>query len=56
MHWNQFHNKIIQTILGKIVHISNKCIRKVKRRIYNLRMHIHTRPLYLLEEHNNYQD
>jgi len=43
---------LIQNILGKMIHISDKFIRNFKGRIYSLPMNLHKHQLYLLEQHS----
>ena len=41
-----------QHVSGTISHISDKVIRVLKNRIYNLPMHVHKHHLFLLEPHS----
>jgi len=43
---------LIQNSSSKIIHFSDKIIRNVKSRIYNLPMTLHKHQLYLLQQHN----
>ena len=42
---------LIQTISSRIIHISDKFIRKVKSRTFRLHMNLYKHRLYLLEQH-----